>query len=61
MFGLRSISNTNINVFSIINSSKNDSGEYALLLYYCFNNQNLNIISEGMQKNKLEKKELYQD
>lgn len=48
-------SNTNINVFSVINSSKNDSDEYALLLYYCFNNQILNIISEGMQKNKLEK------
>ncbi len=48
-------SNTDINVFSILNSSVNDSDEYALLLYYCFNNKNLNIISEGMQKNKLEK------
>ena len=48
-------SNTDINVFSILNSSRNDSDEYALLLYYCFNNYNLNIISEGLSCNRLEK------
>ena len=52
---------TNINVFTLINSSKNDLDVYAPLLHYCFNNKNTVIVSEGMQKNKLEKFEAIAD
>jgi hypothetical protein len=49
---------TDLNVFSLINSSKNDSDEYSLLLHYCFNNKNIHIVSEGMDKDRLEKQEM---
>ena len=52
---------TDVNIFTLKNSSKNDSDVYAPLIHYCFNNYNLNIISEGMHKNKMEKLESIAD